>query len=76
MITIQILISQTILHLNRCVGLRLQLLEKKSVAGVSLSLFGIVVVVAVQSVFRLEMHQNNVFLFFLKSFLTSAHLKT
>jgi hypothetical protein len=34
------------------------------VAGVSLSLFGIVIAVAVQSVFRLEMHQNNVFLFF------------
>jgi hypothetical protein len=28
-----------------------------------MGLFGIVVAVAVQSVFRLEMHQNNVFIF-------------
>jgi hypothetical protein len=30
-------------------------------------------VVAVQSVFRLEMHQNDVFLIFKKLFLRSAH---
>jgi hypothetical protein len=35
-------------------------------------LFGIVVAVAVQSVFRLKMHQNNVFSF-LKIILISAH---
>jgi hypothetical protein len=31
---------------------------------IELSVFGIVVVVAVQSAFHLEMHQNEVFLFF------------
>jgi hypothetical protein len=30
----------------------------------AMSLFGIVVVAFFQSVFRLEMHQNNIFLFF------------
>ena len=30
------------------------------------SLFGIVVVVAVQSVFHLEIHQNDIFFYFLK----------
>jgi len=38
-----------------------------------MSLFGIVVAVAVQNVFRLEMYQNEVFLFFKKIFLTSAY---
>jgi hypothetical protein len=36
-------------------------------------LFGIVIVVTVQNAFRLEMHQNEVFSFLKKSFLTSAH---
>jgi len=35
--------------------------------------FGIVVVVDFQSVFHLEMHQNNIFFIFLNSFLTSTH---
>jgi hypothetical protein len=38
---------------------------------IELSVFGIVVVVAVQSAFYLEMHQNEVFSFFLKLFLIS-----
>jgi hypothetical protein len=36
-------------------------------------LFGSVVAVAFQSVFRAEMHQNDVFLFFKKSLFRSAH---
>jgi len=41
---------------------------------VDTGLFGIVVAVAVQSAFRLEMHQNDIFfLFFKKSFLISAY---
>jgi hypothetical protein len=36
-------------------------------------MFGSVVAVAFQITFRGEMHANDVFLFFLKSFLTSAH---
>jgi len=36
-------------------------------------LFKIVVAVAVQSVFCLEMHQSEVFLFFKKLFLTSTY---
>jgi hypothetical protein len=39
---------------------------------ISLGLFWIVVVVAVQNAFRLEMHQNE-FFYFLKSFLTITH---
>jgi hypothetical protein len=35
--------------------------------------FEIVVMVAVESVFCLEMHQNEVFFIFLKLFLTSAY---
>jgi hypothetical protein len=38
-------------------------------------MLGIVVAVAVQSVFRLEMHQNEVFLFFKNHFL-HQHIKT
>jgi hypothetical protein len=36
-------------------------------------MFGNVVVVAFQIIFRAKMHVNDVFLFFKKSFLTSAH---
>jgi hypothetical protein len=36
-------------------------------------LFGSVVAVAFQIAFRVKMHVNDVFLFFLKSFLTSVH---
>jgi hypothetical protein len=38
-----------------------------------LGVFGSVVAVAFQNVFRSEIHQNNVFFIFLKSFLISAH---
>jgi len=37
------------------------------------SMFGNVVVVAFQIIFRAKMHVNDVFLFFKKLFLTSAH---
>ena len=37
------------------------------------SVFGCVVAVAFQITFRVEMHVNDVFLFFKKLFLTSAH---
>jgi hypothetical protein len=37
------------------------------------SLFGNVVAVAFQNTFHSEMHQNNIFFYFLKLFLTSAH---
>jgi hypothetical protein len=40
---------------------------------VAMGLFGIVVAVAVQNTFRLEMYQNNFFFIFLKLFLISAH---
>jgi len=36
-------------------------------------MFGSMVAVVFQSVFRAEIHQNNVFLFFKKSFVRSAH---
>jgi hypothetical protein len=36
-------------------------------------LFGIVVAVAVQIIFRLEMHQNNIFFILKKLFLKSTH---
>jgi hypothetical protein len=36
-------------------------------------MFGNVVVVAFQIIFRAKMHVNDVFLFFKKLFLTSAH---
>jgi hypothetical protein len=36
-------------------------------------MFVIVVAVAVQSVFRLEMHQNDIFFIFKKLFLRSTH---
>jgi hypothetical protein len=36
-------------------------------------MFGSVVAVAFQSVFHAEMHQNDIFFIFLKSFLRSAH---
>jgi hypothetical protein len=36
-------------------------------------MFEKVIVVAVQSDFHLEMHQNNIYFYFLKLFLTSAH---
>jgi hypothetical protein len=38
-------------------------------------MFKIVVAVAVQSVFRLEMHQNNIFLIFLKIIFEISTLK-
>jgi len=37
------------------------------------SLFESLVVVVFQSIFHLEMHQNDIFLFFKKLFLISAH---
>jgi hypothetical protein len=40
---------------------------------VDTGLFGIVVAVAVQNTFRLEMHQNDIFFIFKKLFLISAH---
>jgi hypothetical protein len=43
--------------------------EKKLYKG----LFGNVVAVAFQIAFRVEIHANDVFLFFKKSFFTSAH---
>jgi len=39
----------------------------------SSSMFGNVIAVVFQITFRAEMHVNDVFLFFKKSFLTSAH---
>jgi hypothetical protein len=53
--------------------------EKKSVDDeintlfLTKSLFGIVKTVAVQNIFYLEMHQNNIFLFLKNIFLISIH---
>ena len=47
-------------------------LKAGSLLGIK-SVFGSVVAVAFQITFHAEMHVNDVFIFFKKSFLTSAH---
>jgi len=67
--------NQPNLQLDHKIGIILWKVNKKIWISILTNLFEIVVGIAVQNVFRLEIYQNDVFLF-LKNYFWDQHIKT